>query len=313
MRRPDRFAETATHDSDTLVDTNLCLDQSQVGQHDHGQIRVRWRIYFDCLRNGLHIAVRLSSSAIMPTCISRTKQRIKPENSSGERGPELARLSASGTVDRLLEGRKDPIMLKKLFFVCVLGLLASAVCARADTIETFTGSQSGKCCFNVTLDQQASGTINVDVVLTDGATFFAKTGNGSNHPGFAMFLTSIAGLGAGNISNLTDGWTIGFGSDNTGNQYGTFDFTGNLNTPGTSGKVSQLSFDLTGVPIGNITQNADGYWFLADIMDKTGQTGESAISSGPDSSSVPEPSSLLLLGSGMLSAAMYIRRRLGAV
>ena len=203
-------------------------------------------------------------------------------------------------------------MLKRLFFLCAIALLASAVCARADTVEVFTGSQAGLCCFNVTLTEGTNG-INIDVTLTQGATFFANTGNGSNHPSFAMFLDSIAGLGASNIANLSSGWTYAFAIDNTGKQYGTFDFEANAPGSGTSAKATELSFDISGVTLADFIANDKGYYFVADFLDANGQTGMSGITNGPGSSPVPEPSSLLLLGSGLLSAAMYLRRKMASV
>src|ERR1700724_1185375 len=70
-------------------------------------------------------------------------------------------------------------------------LVALAPAARADMIFN---SNVNFCCFSVTLHQNVGDLddIFVTVALTGGATSFANTGNGTNHPGFAFNLAGSA-------------------------------------------------------------------------------------------------------------------------
>jgi hypothetical protein len=217
--------------------------------------------------------------------------------------------------------------LNKIASYLCLGLAVSglaATAAKADTV-TFVGSQAGLCCFNVVLTTVDSTHMNVEVDLTSGAQAFAATGGG-NHPGFAFNLFGDPTI---SISSPSLPWTltdVHLGSVSTnGPSLGTFNYF--LDNPGNGTSLNNagpLTFEITdasGISFASFVANSSGYLFAADIQsagnpkDGGGSTGESGISDDAriiTTSTVPEPSSLALMGTGMLTVAGIIRRRLAA-
>ena len=210
-------------------------------------------------------------------------------------------------------------MIKKLlhfFLLCCTGLLiCSTALARADDIITST-SGNGECCFTVDLSQLNANEIQVTVTTIGGATYFANTGNGTNHPGFAFSLTGDP-TGAGLITNVSGGWgtDLTYNSD-TSPALGVFNYQ--MITPGngTSSHISSLTFDvnLIGITYSSFIPSSGsdgGNLFVADILGNNGMTGLS-YTPGSISAVTPEPSSLLLLGTGMTCLAGIVRKKISA-
>lgn len=202
-----------------------------------------------------------------------------------------------------------------LHFCLALGVVAlTASTAKADSL--FVGSQTGMCCFDVNLHQVDANDMQVTVSLTDGALKFINSGGG-NHPGFAFNLDNAPTI---SISGLSSPWTAGdvhlSPVSTNGPALGTFDYF--IDNPGNGGNANNagpLVFTITntlGIDYNDFVANGAGYFFAADIMNSQGNTGMSGINTPGTVSPVPEPSSLILLGTGILGAAGVLRRRLTA-
>jgi hypothetical protein len=190
---------------------------------------------------------------------------------------------------------------------CLVALTPSA---RADML--FNSSQ-GFCCFSVNLHQTDVDDIFVTVTLTNGATLFANTGNGTNHPGFAFNLTAPA-ITSANI--LSQSATLGaFHVGDPGSQFGDFGYMFDIPGNGTDANdAGPLTFTVhrTGILLTDFIANSSGYYFAADICnpnaDAAACTGESGINTAPNTPT-PEPVSLSLVGGGLLALGLFGRRR----
>jgi hypothetical protein len=199
------------------------------------------------------------------------------------------------------------------------GLIATATPAQADTF-TFTSCHvTGGCTgtsFGTVVLTQSGTSVNFDVVLGSGE-FFVETGAGGKS--LFLFNDSLSGSTITNISATLNGVTVAIAGGLSGSTNvspaimadGTGTFTAQVfcttesSCNGNSGiPVNDLHFTVTNATLAQLeTANANGNLFVADVIFAgTGNTG-------PVDVSVPEPTTLLLVGTVLVGLGGAWRRR----
>ena len=217
-------------------------------------------------------------------------------------------------------------MIRKIVSFCTIALFSSVAVAiaHADTIGTvasFTLTDKGSLTAagpfgTITVTQTAAGQVTVKETLAANE-YYAGTGAGD-----ALEFNIKASDGPFNFSGITSGFAVGPAPD-TASPFGTFlqSITCTACQGGqTSNPPGPLTFIVSstnGVNVSDFLANTGGFYFASDIfigntVTGVGQTGNVA-SGGPTSTGVvPEPSSLMLLGTGILGAAGLFRRKLAS-
>ena len=193
-----------------------------------------------------------------------------------------------------------------MFAVVVMG---SAAAASADqvVINTPNPGLSGTPGPYATVTYVLNGgNIDVTVQMAPGFTAFG-TGNGNNGIFGFNILGSTAGL---SVTNLPVGFTANLGGGQM-DGFGNFDVT--LSCCNASNGVTSFSFTVSrngGFSAASdlFEANASGAHFAIHIAPSNGNpTGFAA--DGGTSNEVPEPASMLLLGTGLATLAAGLRKR----
>jgi len=217
-------------------------------------------------------------------------------------------------------------VMKKILFLSSVLVLASSSFAKADAIGTTSVFQltldgcSGTCGTSpfgtITLVQTATGVVTVTETLkaTTPAEGFVATGAGES------LAWNLTGNPAISIGFLTSGF--GITGATSASSFGSFEYSvscaGISCGPGASvtnpGPLSFTVTDAAGVNVSDFIGNAGGFFFASDILGVNGNTGNVAAGPGttPPPPSVPEPSSLMLFGTGLTAAAGLARRRIAS-
>ena len=225
---------------------------------------------------------------------------------------------------------KRAILLGSL--VLILGFASSS--ASADTIFSLNTEGCSSGCNilpagTVTLQQNGTNDVSVTVLLDSNYSF--RHANDSNHWAFVFDLAS--GIPAPTASNINGyGQTFSFLAPDSyhdspqGDFPYAFDCT-TCSTGGNAGTTTQkLSFDLiaTGLTEASFISNGS-FFFAADVVGLTNAAGKGDTgnvgATGPGTpggdvdtrtATAPEPSTLMLFGTGVTALGGLIRRRMAA-
>ncbi len=207
-------------------------------------------------------------------------------------------------------------MFKKLVYLSGLCLffVAAAGVSRADSFTLTEDGCSGGCGTGpygtITLTQNGS---NVDVTETLASGYY-YVGTGAGNP-LAFNLDTT-----GTVTNVQSSTYFVAGGSATASTFGSF--TNSIACTINCGKGSSnslnipqtLSFVVDGVDISNFVTNSNGILFATDIGEEMNgsiiATGNVGAPGNTPLAMAPEPTSLLLLGTGLLALAGAVKTKM---